>query len=125
MDQKIEPEGGMRICQTHWDAMRKAVEDRGMGHLGAKSGAELIAATVTELEGRSQENEYDPLMACHNMVTTRALEIVGLALLNPATGWNCPICMIMEMSRKACEQDFINGPADAALKECREKGLLS
>jgi hypothetical protein len=113
----------MKMCQPHWDALRKAVADRGMGHLGAKSGAEAIVHMVTEIEGRAAENDYDPLMSCHNMIMSAAVGIVGLDLMKPP-GPNCPVCMVMDAARAAQEREFINGPADAALAECKKLGLI-
>lgn len=114
----------MRICTAHWDALKKAIADRGIGHLGSKNSRQLHIAVVSEFEGRGAENEYDPLLACHFMVTGEALKVYGLVMLDPTAGWNCPICRFMEDARLACEREFIDGPADAALKHCRDLGLV-
>ena len=112
----------MKICQNHWDALRKALDDRGIGHLGAKTGQQAMAAVVTELEGREAENEFDPLMGCNWMIFSKAIEVCGMGLM----GWvqdgsdKCPICE----SVKLHEQWWIDGPADAMLKEAQEKGLV-
>lgn len=113
----------MQICSEHWSAIRKAVDDRGMGHLGAKNGQEAMAAIVTELEGRAAENDFDPLMGCANSVMTMGLKVCGLSLMVTKEDGSqpCPICEAMKLYRDW----WINGPADAMLQEAKEKGLVS
>ena len=112
----------MRICQPHWDRIRKALDDRGIGHLGAKSGAEAVRAIVTELEGRAAENDFDPLMGCNNMIFAEGLKRCGLVLMTPKEDGSerCPICESMEQYAEW----WIQGPADAMFKEAKEKGIV-
>lgn len=94
-----------------------------MEHLGAKSGEQAAAAMVTELEGRAAENDFDPLMGAHNMIWSKGLEVCGLGLMRedgPNEGHYCPVCKAMEMY----EDWWIEGPADAMLKEAKDKNLL-
>lgn len=113
----------MQICQEHWDAIRKALDERGIGHLGAKNAQEAVAAIVTELEGRGDENDFDPLMGCNNMIFAKGLEVLGIGLMAPKEdgGQRCPICEALASYRDW----WINGPADCMLKEAKEKGLVS
>lgn len=106
------------ICQAHWDRIRKALEERGIGHLGAKSGQAAIAAVVTELEGRGDENEFDPLMGCNNMIWTKGLEVCGLDLMTGEER-KCPICEAI----RRYETWWIDGPANSMLEVAKEKGL--
>lgn len=108
----------MRICQQHWDRLRAKLNELGIGHLGAKNGQDAMRNIVTELEGRGIENDYDPLMDCNNMIFAQGLRIVGLSLMAHNEG--CPICEAM----KLYEQDWIDGPAAAALKYCEEQKLI-
>lgn len=108
----------MKICQPHWDRLKAKLDELKIGHLGAKSGEEAMKNIVTELEGRGDENDYDPLMDCNNMISSQGLNVVGLSLL--AETDRCPICE----SVKLYEEDWINGPAMAALSHCQEKGLI-
>lgn len=109
----------MQICQKHWDRLRKALDDRGIGHLGAKSGEDAMRNIVTELEGRGAENDYDPLMDCNCMISSQGLQVIGLKLLQSVE--ICPICEAMQQ----CEEWWINGPSDAALMTAKEKGLVA
>ena len=112
----------MQICQTHWDAIRKALDDRGIGHLGAKTGQQAIAAISNELEGREAENDFDPLMGCNNMIFAEGLKRCGLVLMGAKEDGSeyCPICE----SQRQYGEWWINGPADAMLAEAKEKGLV-
>lgn len=108
----------MKICQAHWDKLRAKLDELGIGHLGAKSGEDAIKNIVTELEGREAENDYDPLMACNHMISSQGLRVVGLSLM--ARTECCPICEAV----KLYEQDWIDGPTNAALAYCQEQGLI-
>lgn len=108
----------MKICQNHWDRLRQAVEDRGIGHLGARDAQSAFGNMVTDLEGRSAENNCDPLMACNYMIWSKGLEVLGLELMSEKD--RCPICEAL----KAYEEWWISGPADAVLEECKEQGLI-
>lgn len=112
----------MKMCQPHWEKIRKAINDRGMGHLGAKTGKQAMANAITELEGRSAENGFDPLMGCNNMIWSQALKILGLGLMsnNPDGSEKCPVCEAMI----AYERWWIDGPADVMLKEAKEQKLI-
>lgn len=123
----------MRICQHHWKMLRQAIADRGLEHLGARSGQEAALALVTELEGRGAENEFDLLMCCNNMIWTRGLESGGLYLMGQKKDGSeyCPVCEALDhvapppgMTAEDCERWWIDGPADAALARSRKKGLV-
>lgn len=108
----------MKICQRHWDELRKAIDARGLSHLVKKSGQEAIAQLATELEGRGAENILDPLMGANNMIWSKGLEVLGLSLM---TGYEkCPVCEAVS----SYERWWIDGPADAMLKQAKEDGLV-
>lgn len=112
----------MKICQFHWDELRQALKDRGLDHLGAKNAQEAIVAMATDLEGRGAENEYDPLMSCNWMIMSQGLEMCGLSLIGLREDGtpHCPICE----AGRSWMRSWIDGPADAALEECKVRGLL-
>jgi len=108
----------MKICQPHWERLKARLEELGLGHLGAKSEEDAMRNIVTELEGRSAENDYDPLMDCNNMIFTNGLNVVGLELMVSPDA--CPICE----SVKLYDQSWIDGPTHAVLLHCQELGLV-
>ena len=113
----------MRICQTHWDKLRAALKERGLDHLGAKSGKEAVDDAVTQLSGG--DTDYDPTMACFYMISSKGLEIGGLYMMGTDEQGNerCPICECV--AHGAGDENFwINGPADAALAEARSRKLV-
>lgn len=121
----------MKICADHWAKVREAIKARGLDHLGAKSGQEAMADAVTQLQGG--ETQYDPLMDCNNMIWGRGLELGGLYLMGQKEDGSeyCPICEALAHMEPALgetkeqqERYWIDGPADAALKCAREKGLV-
>lgn len=67
-------------------------KQRGLDHLGAKSGNEAAAAIAAQMSG--EEAAYDPLMDCNNMIWSRGLEMCGLYLMTqkPDGSDFCSIC---------------------------------
>jgi hypothetical protein len=125
------------MCATHWAALRKAIADRGLDHLVAKSGEKAAERIKAELEGTATDTSYDPLMGAHNMIVSRSLQVGGLYMmaLDESGNHRCPICEAMKHSRIGpnegdfrdaahVESHWIDGPADAALAYCREQKLI-
>lgn len=128
----------MKICDKHWAAMRKAVDDRGMTSL-VKSGKENFETIIKELDGEKKlPNEYDPLMGMYWMVTNRALAKGGLYLLTQKEDGSeyCPVCEAMlhpctcgdpdcnQNTAEKVEHYWTEGVADAALQQCVAYGLI-
>ena len=113
----------MKMCQEHWDACQKAIEQRGLNHLVSKDGEELLSRMVNDLEGKATKADYDPLMDLNMMLTTEALRCGGLYLLiekEDGTQY-CPLC---EASlHQIIPQEWIDGAADAILRHCKEQGM--
>lgn len=120
----------MQFCKVHWEQLRTAIKERGLDHLVSKSGEEAVQRMVEEIEGVESNNNFDPLIAAHNMILDRALQMGGLYLFS---GDYCPICEVMKhmdgkpgditgrlWSAKEIEFDWINGPANAVLEHCRQ-----
>lgn len=119
----------MKFCQPHWDALKAAIESRGLGHLIAANGRDAHARAVAELKGENDLSDYDPLMAAHWQIVGVAQQYVGLALY--AGEAICPVCEVLKVypaipegyRYKSNESYFIDGPADSALEFCRANGL--
>jgi hypothetical protein len=116
----------MRMCQEHWEALKLAIEERGMDHLIAKDGARAAQNLAQELEGGRTIANFDPLMGAHNAILGNALGFGGLAVMAPNDDGSerCPLCFLNLMHREHCEQpgcDFmfdgwINRAADDELE---------
>lgn len=118
----------MKFCQPHWDALRAAIDTRGLGHLVSANGRDVHARMVAELEGRAEADDFDPLMAAHNMIVSHVMKGGGLYLL---TGDYCPVCEFCKHvppppdgHRYATNESYmIDGPADAVLEIATHRGL--
>jgi hypothetical protein len=124
----------MKFCQNHWNILRKAIDDRGMGHLVAKSGEECVKKLVADIEQPSKST-FDPLMGSHNMILSRALHDYGLEIMmqNEDGSDRCPICFLDAKHKESCidpgctwiyEKSWIQGVADDALIEAKRLGLI-
>lgn len=140
----------MKICQTHWDKMRAKLDELGIGHLGAKSGQEAAAAMQRQLEdaqeggdGSPTNREWDPLMAMNFAFWSRAMDVVGLAVMMEDFG--CPLCHAradydlhskpggcgdpactrpQETSSVPTDEEWIQGCAEAQRDEAHRRGLV-
>lgn len=111
----------MKMCQPHWDALRKAIEDRGLYHLVAKDGKTAIDNLKAELEGRGDKSNYDPLMTANLMICDTALQMGGLYLLN---GEHCPLCEAAKHLGANAPEVWINGCTDSILEYCQKHGIV-
>lgn len=123
----------MKFCQSHWDALKGAIESRGLGHLIAANGRDAHARAVAELTGRAELADFDPLLAAHKRITSTCLDWCGISLLMRAKDGDhlCPLCETLKTyppipeghRYKSNESYFIDGPADAILAACEEWGI--
>lgn len=122
----------MRICERHWAALREEVRKRGMAPLVTRNGREALEHAVKDMLGLASESEYDPLMDCCFMITSRAISLLGLSVFN--VGNACPLCEVLNAhdaqpcehgcTREQVEQRWLDGPANAALQYCQESPVL-
>lgn len=75
--------------------LREEVKAQGMGEWIAPDGETAMQQMVDQLErGEDTPVNYDPLMSCHHMLMSRAMETAGLAVM--AEDFGCPICRFNE-----------------------------
>jgi hypothetical protein len=138
----------VRFCPEHWEALRAAIDARGLGSLVADSGEQAASNLAAEMEQGSTVDNFDPLMGAHNAIMSRAIdEIAGryqqnaLMLManedDPAVTWpTCPVCALTwchEEHNRICEKpgcdypaefdwdhEMINGAADHMVKTWQE-----
>lgn len=125
----------MKVCMPHWNALRDAVELRGLGYLIAANGRDAHARAVAELQGKGDVSDFDPLMSAHWMIVSRATQVLGLGILSPnpddPVGNYCPVCELLKVTPPPPEGHryptneayFIDGPADAVLAMAIDAGL--
>lgn len=127
----------MQFCQDHWDRLRAAIDERGLSHLIAPSGAIAARNMGDELENGPSEANYDPLMGAMFAILNNASQLIGdaggspLYLMagseapeDPVEGYGprhrgrtwprCPLCYInlaheLTCKDKRCQLDKTNG----------------
>lgn len=123
----------MRICQEHWGMLVEGVKSRGMWDLVPINGEEAAKRMQRELEGKALGEDFDPLMAVNMMILMHSLDTLGSYILVETE--ICPVCEILKASETAPYKGeytkeqlidyWINGPLDAILEICRDKGLVT
>lgn len=105
----------MRMCQPHWDRLKQAIIARGLGDMISSSGEELVKRITAD---DTLEN-FDPLMAAHNMIVRNALQCGGIEILVQREDGShlCPLC---EAESHGCT-DWIEHAADGAAEAARER----
>lgn len=118
----------MKMCQPHWDELRKAIADRGLSHLVAKDGKVAIERVEDELRGTATDKTYDPLMDAHWMISGKALEMGGLYIMGEKHDGSqyCPLCEVDIHAKDIGEnaQEWIKGCTDSILVHCQERKLV-
>lgn len=114
----------MKFCQTHWDELRAAIEERGLTKFVADGGEELARRIQKELDDKKTSAEtFDPLMHAWSMISTNAVRAGGPHLL---TGDYCPLCEV-EKNRVALGEgakDWIRHASDGVLDYAKTLGLI-
>jgi hypothetical protein len=80
----------MKFCMPHWEALRKAIDDRGLYSLVATSGTEVVSKMVGESSDGVSVDSFDPLMGAHNAP-------------NPDGTDRCPLCFLNQDHVAHCE----------------------
>ena len=98
----------MQFCQPHWDSLRQAIKDKGLGVLVSETGEEAVTKAARQAAGEDTVDTFDPLMFAHNIIFSNVLEnasqsvgyLMGDGPEDPVEGhegrtWpRCPICYL-------------------------------
>lgn len=94
----------MRFCAEHWQALRSAIDTRGLSALVADSGDKAASNLASELTEGSTLDNFDPLMGAHNLIFSNAMAVARQTYMaDPLTllvadeahpEWECPICFL-------------------------------
>lgn len=116
----------MKICQAHWDALRAAIDERGLSHLIAADGRKPAEAIVRELEGHPEPRDWDPLMSANWAIHSQALQCGGLYLMGEDENGReyCPLCEAEKRGGEGTANEWVNGCSDAMLAHAREMKLV-
>ena len=119
----------MKICQKHWDALRKAIDEAGMGHLVTKSGEQLADKIKKELN--DELVVHDPLFSASMKINEAALQTGGLYLMMPDENGDpyCPLCEALKHTPEGLypepvDENWIKGAVGGQLQYCRQIGLM-
>ena len=114
----------MKFCQPHWEKLREAIKARGLWQLVASSGKEVV--------DRLKKDGFDPLMAAHNMIVGRTLDVAGLGPMTSrpdGSEW-CPLCYLQQncpCGLPGCAarfEEWIDGASNGAREEAVRLGLV-
>lgn len=106
----------MKFCQPHWEKLRRAIDERGLAHLIAKGGEQAARNMAAELRQGASIQSFDPLMAAHNAIWMRAMDVAGLAVMAPNENGTerCPICFLNQAHAAECQGPPCGLPRDTA-----------
>jgi hypothetical protein len=114
----------MRMCMDHWNRLREAIDHQGLSHLVHKDGQSAAQAMADDLStgGAASVSTFDPLMQANFAIWSRALQTVGLALLQPGEDGQdvCPICFINQhcsCPKENCADEWIPSVAQFERQE--------
>jgi hypothetical protein len=111
----------MKMCQPHWEQLRKAIDERGLSGFINKSGEAATVEITSQIHGtEDKDRPYDPLLAANFAIWSNALKCGGLYLMS---GGYCPLCEL-EAHSPAKAEDWINPCTDSIQNEFMAKGWI-
>lgn len=118
----------MQFCKEHWERLREAINNKGLGHLVSNSGKELFERTTKELHGGV--SIPDPLFMAHNMIISAALNDGGLEIMMPDENGNkkCPLCEVKKNpvdDTENLDEEWIEGSTQDVLDYYQKQGIIS
>jgi len=86
----------MKMCQSHWDKLKIAIDARGLDNLIAKNEEAVVESMERELQGTSTTADFDPLMDAwykimHQIMQMSPNPLSLLCIKEDGTDY-CPIC---------------------------------
>lgn len=67
----------MKFCQDHWDRLRQAIEDRGLGDLISKDGELAVKRTARQVEEEDVTvATFDPLIGAFWAIAHNAMSVI-------------------------------------------------
>jgi hypothetical protein len=114
----------MRMCMPHWNALKAAIDARGLSQFIAKDG--------DEVQRRADTKSFEPLLGAHNAILAQAINVGGLEVLmqNDDGQELCPICFFQDRCKcgapdcKERYEKWIEFSAEDARREAIHLGLL-
>ncbi len=127
----------MRMCDDHWNELKKKLDDRGLTQFIAKDGKEAVERFVEDLQALEKDKKnFDPLLFANNAIMFNVLDTVGLAVMGQDENGNehCPICYVINTC--PCRKDpkpgivctfttWTTHAANDALEEAKKLGLVA
>lgn len=114
----------MKICETHWSALKQAIDDRGLSGLVSKDGHVAVEKAEGQLQGDVSRDTFDPLMNANFAIWSNGLRAGGLYLMGQKDDGThyCPICESEAHGGQPADW-WINSAADEQLERARALGL--
>ena len=113
----------MNWCKPHWDQLRQAILDRGLGGFGAQDSAAAAVEIASQLGGNDEK--FDPLLGSWSRINMRMAEsLTELGRGGEVLQLRCPLCILVEDGQPETVENWINGVTDQAKAYAIEQGLL-
>jgi hypothetical protein len=105
----------MNISKEHWDKLRVAIQNKGIGGLVSESGPEAIQKLAREAKDGPSVDSFDPLMAAYLSIGQNGMRFIGEVGGNPTASMlpdaqpheKCVICHLNWLAddhERRCEQ---------------------
>lgn len=87
----------MKLCGGCWDKLREAIKERGLWKYVSEHRYEANAKIKAQLEGKPESETFDPLLEANLSICNNAIQVGGLAMMQPPKEGEqeiCPICTL-------------------------------
>lgn len=119
----------MNFCLEHWDALRKRIDDRGLGQYVAR--AEQATRILNEVMSGAKDEDtdpsvFEPMLSASMAYFINVFEVVGVAMLDPDPGTGKPPCPVCVRGRRvpAEAEEWLDIAANEQLEKAKKLGLV-
>lgn len=121
----------MQICKEHMERLRKAVEDKGVGHLISDEFDVILNRIREEFLGNPPRDSYDPLTHAIYTLMSNALLYGGgyLLMQQPDGSYLCPCCEVNHhipegIEGNSADEWFISNASEDGYRGAEKNGLV-
>lgn len=108
----------MNWCKPHWDALRAAIEAKGLSKFVARSSGEAIDKMTDD--DKSDTEAFEPLMGCWARINMAMLESPALR----GRALACPLCILVADGQPDKVNNWLDGVTTEALNHAIHIGLV-
>ena len=113
----------MKLCNSHWSDLVKAIKHKGLGRLISTHPEQAETRTRKWLAGTARPDDFDPLVVSTLEIYHKAAEMLGHAVTDRTHGHRCPLCEINRALQKQADAEWVDNVTDLMIVDCQTNNI--